>query len=128
MRSWQLTGTKCATESDSILAAKGLIGSTADRYKLVEYYRGNPLALKIVATSIGELFGGNIAEFLAQGPVVFNGLRRLLDEQMKRLSALEMQVMNWLAINREWTTIDRLHADIIPRIYLRRNCWRYWSR
>ena len=113
VRSLQLTGLT-ATDSDGILAAKGVVGSAADRDKLIEHYRGNPLALKIVATSIRDLFGGDIAEFLAQGTVVFNGLRRLLDGQMERLSALEQQVMNWLAINREWTTIDQLHADIIP--------------
>lgn len=115
VRSLQLTGLT-TTDSNSILEAKGLMGSAADRDKLIEHYRGNPLALKIVATSIRELFGGDIAEFLEQGTIVFNGLRRLLDEQIERLSALEQQVMNWLAINREGTTIDQLHADIIPTV------------
>ena len=115
VRLLQLTGLS-TTDSESILDTKGLVGSSADRDKLIEHYRGNPLALKIVATSIRDLFGGNIAEFLEQGTAVFNGLRRLLDGQMERLSALEQQVMNWLAINREWTTINQLHADIIPSV------------
>jgi WD40 repeat protein len=115
VRSLQLTGLT-QTDSESILKTKGIVGSSADCRKLTEHYRGNPLALKIVATSIRELFAGDIAEFLEQGTVVFNGLRRLLDEQLERLSELEQQVMNWLAINREWTTIHQLHADIVPTV------------
>ncbi|MEH1814021.1 MAG: NB-ARC domain-containing protein [Nostoc sp.] len=115
VRSLQLTGLT-TTDSNSILEAKGLMGGATDRNQLIEHYRGNPLALKIVATSIRELFDGDIAEFLEQGTIVFNGLRRLLDEQIERLSELEQQVMNWLAINREGTTIAQLHADIIPTV------------
>lgn len=115
VRSLQITGLP-ATDSFGILETKGLIGSIADRHKLIEHYRGNPLALKIVATSIRDLFEGNIAEFLEQGTVVFNGLRRLLEGQIERLSGLERQVMNWLAINREWTTINQLDADIVPKV------------
>ncbi|NJR57733.1 MAG: hypothetical protein HC769_02015 [Cyanobacteria bacterium CRU_2_1] len=115
VRSLQITGLETA-DGCGILETKGLVGNDADRHKLIEHYRGNPLALKIVATSIRDLFEGDIAEFLEQGTVVFNGLRRLLEGQLDRLSELERQVMNWLAINREWTTINQLHADIVPKV------------
>ncbi|MBD3886116.1 hypothetical protein IFO70_30960 [Phormidium tenue FACHB-886] len=115
VRSLQITGLATA-DSLGILETKGLVGSVADRQQLIEHYRGNPLALKIVATSIRDLFEGDIAEFLEQGTVVFNGLRRLLEGQIERLSKLERQVMNWLAINREWTTINQLHADLFPKV------------
>jgi WD40 repeat protein len=115
VRSLQLSGLT-ATDSLGILNAKGIVGSDSDRHQLIDHYRGNPLALKIVATSIRELFGGDVAEFLEHSTTVFNGLRRLLDEQMGRLSNLEQQVMDWLAINREWTTVNQLYADIIPTV------------
>ncbi|HEY9657494.1 MAG TPA: NB-ARC domain-containing protein, partial [Allocoleopsis sp.] len=115
VRSLQLPGLT-PLESAGILDAKGLIGTEADRHQLIEHYRGNPLALKIVATSIRELFGGDIAEFLDQGTAIFNGLRRLLETQIERLSNLEQQVMDWLAINREWTSVNQLHADILPPV------------
>jgi hypothetical protein len=35
--------------------------------KLVRYYSGNPLALKLVSEPIRELFGGDIAAFLRRG-------------------------------------------------------------
>ena len=54
---------------------------------MIEWYGSNPLALKIVAQTIVELFGGEIAPFLEQGEVVFGGVRELLAEQFDRLSA-----------------------------------------
>jgi hypothetical protein len=40
---------------------------------------GNPLALKIAATTVQTLFSGNIQAFLAQGRIVFSDLWDLLD-------------------------------------------------
>ena len=47
-----------------LLTEKDVVGSPHDRVRLVEVYRGNPLALKIVAQTIVELFGGEIVPFL----------------------------------------------------------------
>ena len=84
-----------------LLAEKDVASSSQDRVRLVEVYRGNPLALKIVAQTIVDLFGGEIVPFLEQGEVIFGGVRELLDEQFDRLSALEQGVFSWLAILRE---------------------------
>jgi hypothetical protein len=51
-----------------LLEEKDVVGSAAD-------YAGNSLALKIVARTIVEIFGGQIAPFLEQGEVVFGGVR-----------------------------------------------------
>jgi WD40 repeat protein len=100
----------------ALLEAKGLSGTDREKRQLGEYYSWSPLALKIVAASIHSLFDGAIAPFLAEETRVFNGLRRLLQQQFERLSPLEMTIMGWLAINREWTTIAELSADITPSI------------
>ncbi len=76
-------------------------------------YGCNPLALKIVATSIQDLFAGDIGAFLAEDVAVFNNIQKLLDQQFNRLSSLEQTIMYWLAINREWTTISELVDDIL---------------
>src|SRR5258706_15789858 len=47
-----------------LLAEKGVSGSTSEQLRLVETYAGNPLALKIVARTIVELFDGQIVPFL----------------------------------------------------------------
>ncbi len=92
------------------LAEKGVAGSTSERLRLIEMYAGNPLALKIVARTIVELFEGRIAPFLEQGEVVFGGVRALLDEQYARLSATEQSVLFWLAILREPVNLQELLA------------------
>ncbi|MBD2462598.1 PD40 domain-containing protein [Oscillatoria sp. FACHB-1407] len=100
----------------AILDAKGLRGSDQQKWKLCDYYSGNPLALKIVASSIYDLFGGEIAPFIEQNTFLFNGINRLLEQQLERLSYLEKSILYWLTINREWTTIADLQADIVPLV------------
>ena len=115
VRSLQLAGLT-ADEGARILDAKGLSTDEGDRQQLMDLYRGNPLALKIVATSIRDLFDGDIGEFLDQGTSIFNGIRRLLDQQFDRLSDLEQQVMYWLAVNREWVSVGQLYSDMMPTV------------
>jgi hypothetical protein len=100
----------------ALLQTKGLVGSLQEKQALCERYGNNLLALKIVATTIQDLFDNSIEDFLKQDTVLFNGIRRLLEQQFNRLSALEQTVMYRLAINREWTTIDRLQKDIVPAV------------
>jgi WD40 repeat protein len=99
-----------------ILAAKGLDGAAADREQLITHYRGNPLALKMAATSIQDLFAGDIAQFLAQDTAAFNGISSLIHQQYDRLSPLEQAIMQWLAINRELVTLKDLQADLVTEL------------
>lgn len=115
VRSLQLTGLQ-QEEGLEILKAKGIVGQSNDIKKLIDYYTGNPLALKIVSTSIQELFAGNISEFLDQNTTLFNGIRQLLNQQFNRLSNLEKQILYWLAINREPTSILELQDDFVPPV------------
>jgi YD repeat-containing protein len=103
-------------DTDQIFDAIGLSRSPTGRHRLIDSYSGNPLALKIVATSIRELFGGDVDAFVQEETTVFNGIRRLLDQQYQRLAPLERQIMGWLAINRDWVTIADLQTDIMPAI------------
>ena len=64
MRSLQLKGIGSA-EGREILRVKGVLdGSEADWQTLVERYTGKPLALKMVATTIQELFDNSAADRL----------------------------------------------------------------
>jgi transcriptional regulator with XRE-family HTH domain len=96
--------------SEQLFEERELVGTTPGRARLIEAYGGNPLALKIVAETIVELFGGEIAPFLEQGEVVFGSVRELLGEQFARLSADEQTVLLWLAILREPVSIEELLA------------------
>jgi WD40 repeat protein len=116
VRSLQLSGLKTA-EGQEIFKIKGLFSGIESEWQtLVDRYVGNPLALKIVATTIQELFDGNISEFLAQGTVVFDDIRELLDRHFERLSALEKDVMYWLAIERETVSLAQLRTDVIQPV------------
>ncbi|MEC4817199.1 MAG: NB-ARC domain-containing protein [Scytonema sp. PMC 1069.18] len=115
VRSLRLKGLE-AVEGQKIFAVKGIRGSESVLRDIVERYAGNALALKIVATTIQDVFDGNLYEFLKQDTVVFGDIRYLLDQQFLRLSNLEREVMYWLAINREPISLSDLQEDIIPRI------------
>jgi WD40 repeat protein len=103
-----------STEGKSILKSKGTFqAEAADWENLTDRYAGNPLALKIVATTIQELFDSNIADFLLQGTAIFDDVRSLLDQQFNRLTADEKEVMYWLAIDREPANFKELQADLV---------------
>ena len=115
IRSLPLAGLD-VTAGQHILNAKGLGGAIDDREQLIAHYRGNPLALKMAATSILDLFSGNIAQFLDQRTVAFNGIGHLIKQQCDRLTTSEQAVMNWLAINREPVTIEDLQTDLVTNL------------
>ena len=91
-----------------LLQEQEVTGTATERERLIERYGGNPLALKIVAPTIADLFGGEIAAFLEQGELIFGSVRYLLQEQFARLSAVEESIMLWLAILREPVTVQQL--------------------
>src|SRR2546421_4329037 len=111
-RALRLVGLEAAA-CEQLLAEHELVGSPEEQARLVEGYGGNPLALRIVAQTIAELFGGEIGPFLAGGTAVFGSLADLLDEQVARLSALEQTVLSWLAIVREPVTLEELRAVLV---------------
>ncbi len=114
VRSLKLEGSPEAAQA--ILQDKSLLGTDAQKQQLAVLYGHNPLALKIVATSIQELFEGSIPSFLAEETLLFNGIRRLLDQHCNRLAPLERSIMFWLAVNRDWTTSNQLQEDIVPPV------------
>lgn len=113
VRSLPLAGLT-TSDGQEIFKAKGnFVGSVSDWQTLIQSYAGNPLALRIVATTINDLFAGDITKFLAQGAVIFGDIQDLLTQQFSRLSGLETEIMSWLAINREPVAIAELQADIL---------------
>ena len=81
-----------------ILKAKGLAGKNTWQY-LIELYRGNPLALKMVSTTVNELFGGNVSEFLKYETLLVGDIASLLDQQFQRLADSEKDVLYALTIS-----------------------------
>ncbi|MGL4618935.1 MAG: NB-ARC domain-containing protein [Chroococcidiopsis sp.] len=102
------------TAAQELFKAKGhFLGGDRDWQTLIQSYGGNPLALKIVATTISDLFAGNIERFLAQGTAIFGDIQDLLQQQFDRLSNWERELVYWLAINREPVAIAELQIDLL---------------
>jgi DNA-binding CsgD family transcriptional regulator len=98
-----------------ILLDKGCDCTDEQLQELVKRYSGNPLALKIVATTVYDLFSNNITEFLREiqeANAVYGDIRTLLDTQFSRLSDLEKQVMYRLALHREYVSLTQLKNDL----------------
>jgi WD40 repeat protein/transcriptional regulator with XRE-family HTH domain len=120
VHSLHLTGLDVAA-CKPLLEEKELIGTEAEQKSLISVYAGNPLALRIVAETIIDLFGGEIGLFLAGGTVTFGGITDLLDEQFARLSRLSQTLLYWLAIVREPVTPEELLALLVtplPRMQI----------
>jgi len=115
VRTLQLAGLDYA-QGRELLQLKGTFqGSSDEWHQLVSGYAGNPLALKIISTTIQNLFDGNITDFLNQNTFVFGNIRSLIEQQFERLSDAEKTVIYWLAIYRDFTTFAELKTDIFPQ-------------
>jgi NB-ARC domain len=80
---------------------------------LINTYQGNPLWLKIVATTIQEIFRGRVAEFLKYD-MVFLGeeLAATLHPQINRLSELEKKLISQLSREENPVSIEQLLKDV----------------
>jgi hypothetical protein len=103
-------------DGKALLHDKGLAGSDTDWSELVRIYSGNPLALKLTAESIREIFAGDINEFLSEGGAIFGDVLAVLDQQFNRLAPLEQEIMYWLAIEREPVSADEVRGSLVAPV------------
>jgi hypothetical protein len=116
VRSLQVKGLPTA-EGQKILTAHGCFWeSLIECSRLVEFYAGNPLALKLVSTTIQKLFAGSISEFLKHQIAVFGEIRNLLGQQFERLSDAEKYIVKWLSINGKPASFSELQEQILPTV------------
>ncbi len=95
-----------------ILKDKKLSGE-AQWGTLINVYRCNPLALKIVSKTIQELFDNDVAKFLAQSlTYVLRDIRILIEDQVNRLSELGKKILYWLAIEQKPATLEELQHSL----------------
>ncbi|MGK7929161.1 MAG: hypothetical protein AB4290_28650 [Spirulina sp.] len=76
---------------------KTLQATQTEWENLIRYYGGHPLFLKMVATTIHNLFNGNVAEFLHSNINLYGGIGQHLDRQFQALSTREQQLLCHLA-------------------------------
>lgn len=83
--------------------------------ELIRPYRANPLALKIVATTIHDLFEGSVDEYLNQNTLFLGDFSYLLHQQMARLSELETIIVKHLATVTSPVSLADLQASLFPK-------------
>jgi WD40 repeat protein/transcriptional regulator with XRE-family HTH domain len=118
VRSLQLAGL-ASSDAQKILKEQILVGTESEWKQLVDFYGGNPLALKLVSEFIKEVFVGDIAEFLKENAFIIKDVHTLLEQQFVRLSEIEHAIMYWLAIEREAVTLAELQEDIVEPVIKR---------
>jgi uncharacterized protein YeeX (DUF496 family) len=116
VRALQVKGLQ-PTDAKMLLAIEGFSNSENGLDELIQLYRGNPAALKFAATTIQELFDGNISRFIAQSSLVIGDIfANLLNEHFQRLSDLEKAVMYWLAIAQQPISLSQLKAKLLAGV------------
>jgi WD40 repeat protein len=116
VRSLNLSGLS-VTAGQQLFALRGEFqGSIADWQRLIAQYSGNPLALKLISTTIQTIFDGSIADFLSEETFVFGDIRNLIRQQFEELSDPEKSILYWLAIDREPVSFAVLRSKIFPKI------------
>ena len=102
-----------------MLLERGLSANLAGLSALVEHYSGNPLAIKLVAETVQEIFDGDVHAFLQAESLVFDDIRHVLDQQFARLTPLESELIHWLAVVREPVSFNVLR-DLLAQPPARR--------
>lgn len=113
-RKLELSGLKTDDAKEFCLSVSAsLTGEQEVWNRLIQYYNGNPLALRLAALCIDEVYQGNILNFLSEEAYVFDDLKQLLDWHINRLSSHEVDIVYWLAINYEPVTVSALKNDLL---------------
>ncbi len=99
----------------AILKTRGLSAEAAATASLVQRYSGNPLALRLVARTIQDLFDGDLTAFLGDDAPVFDDIRTVLHQQFQRLTPLEREILIWLAVEREGVPLTTLRDTLFSQ-------------
>ncbi|MDB9312820.1 NB-ARC domain-containing protein [Spirulina sp. CS-785/01] len=97
------------TEAQKILTTQGFPAEQPGVHQLIQLYRGHPLALKLMATTIRDIFGGEIYDFLDQSTLVLGDIMpTIFYQHFERLSKLEKSIVYWLALEEKPLTLSML--------------------
>ncbi|WNZ47655.1 hypothetical protein Q2T42_07395 [Leptolyngbya boryana CZ1] len=113
IQSYKLKG--LGEDAIALLQHRGLQEEQSAWQALIQLYRGNPLALNMVASLIQEMCQGSTTAFLKMNTIVVHQLNNVLAERIQCLSKIELDVLRTLAqvgepVSREWLQ-DKIEAS-----------------
>ena len=91
-----------------------LSGTEKEWQEFVERFYGNPQMLKLAASNITEVFGGDISQCLKSSP--FNGISNLIEEHFDKLSEVEIDILYSLAIYRCPVKLYQFQNDLLTSV------------
>jgi hypothetical protein len=116
VRFFMLNGLTVA-DGKNLFKQKGEFSATDQEWEtLINFYQGNPLALKLTASHIQNIFGSHVREFLELGNFCFQDIQDLLDWPFQVSSDEEKQLLFWLAIHRKPVSISQLKDNLVGGI------------
>lgn len=95
-----------------MLAACGLTTARPEAINLTQHYSANPMALQIVASTIVDLFGGDVDTFLQEDTLIFDDIRMVLDELFQRLTSEERRILFEFTVEQIPISIARLRVNL----------------
>jgi hypothetical protein len=102
-----------AADGIELLQKAGVQAAVASMRARVQRYSGNPLALRLVAETVLDYYGGNATTFLNQETLIFEDIRTVLDQQFRHLSPLEQECVLWLTIERAPISLQQLVLNFV---------------
>jgi hypothetical protein len=108
IRSLKLSG--LGEAAGDLLKRKGLTEQVHWK-TFIQAYDGNPLALKILATTIQDIFAGKVGNFLPYSSYL-GDFREHLFQQFSRLSNLEKQLISILHQNHQPISLEMLASSL----------------
>lgn len=81
--------------------------------ELMQQNGGNPAVLKMIVDPIKEVYHGNVVKYLQESTLILGDvLTNFLSQQFERLSALEKDIVYWLAIASQPLSLSQLRDDL----------------
>ncbi|MEL6158598.1 MAG: DUF1822 family protein [Cyanobacteria bacterium J06623_5] len=80
--------------------------------ELITRYQGHPSALLSAARVIREMFNSRVDTFLLQASPLFTDILRLLTPTFERLSEQELNILYWLASQREPLSLQEIQQTL----------------
>jgi NB-ARC domain len=80
--------------------------------ELIELYQGHPMALKLIANTINNLFNGSVSKFLNSKTVFLGDLDPLFQSHWQRLSVVEKQIIIEMANKSEEVEIEPMILEL----------------
>ncbi|MGB3204545.1 MAG: NB-ARC domain-containing protein [Crinalium sp.] len=103
-------------EAKEILKQQGFCGDEKGLEDFIWQLRGNPYALKIISQTVYHYNSSNFVEFLqATSLILADVVSQFLSQQFQRISAIEKEIMYWLAIEQP-VSQKELQDNIVPRL------------